>query len=414
MRREHPPAGALEGEKNLTRIAWVDRAKGWGMILVMAGHGDIPFRLALSFVPVPIFFFLSGFLHREWKYTSIRHLIRVRARTLLVPYFLFALLNAGVWLGFHRSVLSQGWKAVLLPLAGQIVAGRRTDEDPYLIPYWFILCLFLTEVIYSLLVRAGAALAARLGGRELAWRLLLMTAVTGAGFVFVNSGRRALPWSLDIALIAVAFFGGGHIAQLHVAKFELLFRKTWLIAPSIAGVLLGVWNVEAGTRYRVGLYDSYYHNPLLFLVGAYAGLYLFLLAMFRIPDFKPVQVIGRESLAFLVLHYPIFLPLGAFVDSIFARPVFIALFAGSPVLHSLTLRTLKAVTGTAVTVAGLVVAYLLIAPIAAWLRKHLALLTDGRRRTEASGAGEVALSGPGVQLSDPVLDALNANRPASS
>ena len=384
------------------------------MILVMAGHGDIPFRLALSFVPVPIFFFLSGFLYRESKYKSIRHLVRIRARTLLVPYFLFALLNAGIWLALHRSVLTQGWKPVLLSLAGQVIAGRRTDEDPYLIPYWFILCLFLTELIYALLVKAGNAIGARLWGHRLAWRVLFMAGVVSAGFVFVNSGHRSLPWSLDIALIAIAFYGAGHLAQLYPAQFELLFRKSWLIAPSIAGLLLGVWNVEAAARYRVGLYDSYYHDPLMFLAGAYSGLCIFLLAMFRIPDFKPVQVIGRESLAFLVLHYPIFLPIGAFVDRIFSRPIFLALFANKPLLHSLTMRILKAVAGTVVTIAGLVAAYFVIAPIAVWLRKHLSLLTDGRSRPEFVGQEAPPEAEPGTRRADPGLDVLKVSRPASS
>jgi fucose 4-O-acetylase-like acetyltransferase len=351
------------------------------MILVMAGHGDIPFRLALSFVPVPIFFFLSGYLYHEWKYNDIRQLIRVRARTLLVPYLIFALLNYAVWAAFHPAVLTHGWAAALGPLLNQVLAGRRTDEDPYLVPYWFILCLFLVEVLYALVAMAGNSLAKLTGSRSLGWRALLVGLVTASGFIYVSHGIHALPWSLDVALIAIAFYATGHFAQLSSDRFDLLFRKRWLVAPAIAGLVLGALNMETAASHRVGLYHAYYHDPLLFLLGSYSGLYIFLFLIFRMPDFKPVRVIGQESLTFLVLHYPIFLPMGAFVDGvIFPDWRTAPIFAHSPLLHSLTIRVLKALVGTVITAAGLVVAYLVIAPIAKAIRSHTTILSGGRNR----------------------------------
>ena len=388
----------------MARIAWVDRARGWGMILVMAGHGDIPFRLALSFVPVPIFFFLSGYLYHEWKYKDIRQLIRVRSRTLLVPYLVFALLNYAVWAAFHPALLSHGWAAALGPLVNQVLAGRRTDEDPYLIPYWFILCLFLVEVLYALIARAADSLAGLMGTRSLRWRAVLVGLFTASGFIYVRQGV-PLPWSLDVALIAIAFYATGHFAQLYSSRFHHLFRKRWLIAPAIAGLVLGALNMETAASHRVGLYHAYYHDSLLFLVGSFSGLYLFLFAIFRIHDFKPVRVIGRESLTFLVLHYPIFLPMGAFVDGvIFPDWRTAPIFAHSPLLHSLAVRILKALVGTAITATGLVVAYLVIAPIATAIHRHTAILPGARNRRPMSDPVGEAIVVPRIATSNEKVD----------
>jgi fucose 4-O-acetylase-like acetyltransferase len=360
-------------EISVARIAWIDRAKGWGMILVMAGHGALPFRSFLYFVPMPIFFFLSGYLYHEWKYKSVTQLVVARARRLLVPYFIFSILNSALWLAFHPSAFSHGWGAALWPQAYQILAWHRTEDDPYLGPYWFILCLFVTELLYFAVSRSGALLAIPLRVSPDRCRIVLVALITAAGFYYARHWGQSLPWSFDIAMIAVAFYGAGHFARGSY-RFDLLFAKKWTLPTAIVGLLLGVLNSKTGSAGRVEMYADYYHNPLLFLIGAFSGLYLFLLVMRRIPDIRQVQLIGRESLTFLVLHYPIFLPMGAFIDKVFADPRWAAILPHWPILHSISLRILKGIAGLGITLAGLVVAYLIIAPLAVALRKHGAVL----------------------------------------
>lgn len=389
----------------MARIAWVDRTKGWGMILIMAGHGDIPFRLALSFVPVPVFFFFSGYLFHERKYGNFYQLVKARTRTLLIPYLLFAVANCGVWLLLHPAEHAQGWLAALWPLTKQILAVRRDGEDPYLGPYWFILCLFVTQLAYYLVAKTGDLLSGYLAWSSLRWRTVIIALLTMGGFVYVRNGSHWLPWSLDVSLVAIAFYGAGHVAQLH-ARFDSLFERKWLIAPCLIGLLAGVMNTETSAR-RVGMYEGFYNNPALYLLGAYSGLYLFLFLMRRVPDYKPVQMIGQESLIFLVLHYPIFLPMGVLVDGVFSSQVLDPIVPHPHLLHELVARMIKGTVGAAITVVGLVIAYILIAPLAMRLRRFAGWFFEDRKgaqRSSAAALRDTTVLGERGQLADTTAD----------
>ena len=56
---------------NYKRINWIDQAKGIGILLVVIGHMNIPqdlSKIIFSF-HMPLFFFISGYLYNEKKYS---------------------------------------------------------------------------------------------------------------------------------------------------------------------------------------------------------------------------------------------------------------------------------------------------------------------------------------------------------
>lgn len=79
------------------RLAWIDALKGFGIILVVFAHYNLPATLdtyIFSF-HMPLFFFISGFLFNFVKYTgSATNFVKGRFRSLIVPYFAFAVLTA--------------------------------------------------------------------------------------------------------------------------------------------------------------------------------------------------------------------------------------------------------------------------------------------------------------------------------
>lgn len=110
---ERPPAaGDPRGH------AWVDWAKGIGIVLVVYGHvADGVFRAGLPFAPalfhaqyvtiysfhMPLFFFLSGlFFPASWARRGTRALLATKVDTLLYPYVLWSLLQGGVELAMSR------------------------------------------------------------------------------------------------------------------------------------------------------------------------------------------------------------------------------------------------------------------------------------------------------------------------
>jgi fucose 4-O-acetylase-like acetyltransferase len=78
------------------RLHWIDTLKGFGITLVVFAHYSIPAALdtyIFSF-HMPLFFFISGFLFNFVKYSeSTRNFVRGRFKSLIIPYFGFAVLT---------------------------------------------------------------------------------------------------------------------------------------------------------------------------------------------------------------------------------------------------------------------------------------------------------------------------------
>jgi len=127
---------ARELDKNgKYRIVWVDIAKGIGIILVVFGHmidlHSFPGMYIWSF-HMPLFFFLSGMFMQD---TLSLYLIQRRARQLLLPCIVFAIISYAVMYFVLRRPVDL--------LNSQSLPG----------PLWFLTTLFLADMECRLLVK---------------------------------------------------------------------------------------------------------------------------------------------------------------------------------------------------------------------------------------------------------------------
>ncbi|MDD3317209.1 MAG: acyltransferase family protein [Methanosarcina sp.] len=137
------------------RIHWIDALKGMGIMLVVFAHHSLPIALdtyIFSF-HMPLFFFISGFLFDFGKYMeSASIFIKSRFRSLIVPYFGFALLTClfyflldtafqpGVTnIKFFEADALYGICSILYAL------GPLIFYNP---PLWFLTCLFVIELLF--------------------------------------------------------------------------------------------------------------------------------------------------------------------------------------------------------------------------------------------------------------------------
>ena len=244
------------------RIAWIDHAKGIGIILVVmsvtalgygAPEGSMNWMLGVTAwaqpFAVPAFFVLAGlFLHRSLFGSTPAFFDR---KVLRLAYF-FAL-----WLAIETVVLNAGAFSRGLPeLAGLYLRGLIAPESPL----WFIQQLFLFYLVTRTIRRrkpahvlAGAAVLQILAAADLfqfSWSVLdhfaanfvfFYAGYAGASLVFqfangVVTRLQDLAWGLTVwAGVHTAFVAMG-IADLPIVSLILGFGGAFALAG--IGVIL--------------------------------------------------------------------------------------------------------------------------------------------------------------------------------
>ena len=268
------------------RLAWVDMAKGWGMLAIIVSHvftGHTISRWLYTF-HVPLFFFLSGFVFREGK--PFGSFLRGKIRHMLVPYFALSLPIILAEAAMSGPMAGYGQRVAELAL--QVLIQRR------LWPIWFLACLFLLECMgYALIrfVRCG-------------WLLALVGAALGAlGVAYARAGGGALPWNLDACFPVLPFFLAGFLLKKHGAVLEELDgrKRAALFVLMAAGNLAFGWRAIRGQAAVLDVFANQYGDPVFSYLAAFFGIFAVILAA-RWLTISPIAYLGRNSLIYFVWH----------------------------------------------------------------------------------------------------------------
>jgi len=272
------------------------------MLFVMLAHARSPLSPIFYLFHMPLFFFLSGYLFRMEKYSSLRDFFRAKWHTLLIPYFCFATLNAIIWIVVNAQISTSAWAPTLMRLCGSVIAIRDVAWTSHMGPSWFISCLLVTEIMYYFLLKITT-------GRPVIYRLVLVGSIGAMGFIYASLHGIFLPWAFDVAPVALLFFAGGHAIKAYSKQLSLVLNTKYIIVAAILGIVGGLVNGLFGNTYHghADMSLSIYGNQLLFVIGAFSGIYLVILAAKKLPQLKAVQFVGRYSIVYLCLHkYPIY------------------------------------------------------------------------------------------------------------
>lgn len=282
----------METSKN--RIAFIDLAKGLCIMLVMWHHTastfglvSYPLKMGLSSFRMPLYFFLSGLFFKA--YSGFLEFFQRKVNKLLVPFIFFflttsCLLPIGLYhLNLRGAPPSDVWVSFFF------------KENFPNIPIWFLLGLFLANVIFYVLY----FLSKKLGkGKE---NIFLCGTSIGVGALGCVLGKLQinLPMFLDSAMISIPYFLVGYI----------VFRCTKLLKPNnldrfnlpLALILLGiplVFCVEA-TQYHA---TKISFSILLMYVFGLSGTFGVLFLSKRIHKLPLVSYLGRYSIIILLTH----------------------------------------------------------------------------------------------------------------
>jgi fucose 4-O-acetylase-like acetyltransferase len=130
-----------ERTKMASRIDWIDRAKGYGIVLILLGHIPTPYITEYAYIfHVPLFFFISGYLFNNKS--PFKTFLLKKVKGLLIPYF---------FLGIPCLIVDG--------LIGENVGAfaNASTFSKYLCHFfiqrrmfslWFLTALFVVELIY--------------------------------------------------------------------------------------------------------------------------------------------------------------------------------------------------------------------------------------------------------------------------
>lgn len=189
------------------RIEWIDAAKWLGMFFIYLGHfgndAGLVYPWVFSF-HVPLFFFLSGCLENYNKRGILSNAWH-KFVNIVIPFFFFGIIDI-----LYNAIESNTDENIRICLMNLIKGGVR-GQLRLAGGLWFLTCLFVIEILFSLIKR-------------LKWKPLILTVCLGLYFVseLVMDPRPILEprffWNLDSACYYIIYYCIGWLIYEPVNK----------------------------------------------------------------------------------------------------------------------------------------------------------------------------------------------------
>ena len=291
------------------RLDYIDLAKGLGMLTIIWGHihTGMSTQLVYSF-HIPLFFFLSGLVFFGKRYDSFLVFLKKRWKGLIFPYFIFSLLTWMVWAAYScitHAEVENYW----MPLLQTFIAQGSEGYLIHNVPLWFVMCLFVVEVIYyftsKLSTMANIVVCIVLGSIG-AWM-----SVTDVWDFSV------LPWSIDVALMALPFYAFGGLVNVQIGHEKLMStvaKHRWTTALTIV-VATVVMYMGGTTNSQVSMGHAYLGKSLwVFYPTALCGITAFVSLCLLLTSYKSLTnsklivagiLFGKSSFRAMAIHNPI-------------------------------------------------------------------------------------------------------------
>lgn len=318
------------------RLEWVDALRGLGILFVIVGHTSrIPQVTQWIYAfHMPLFFWLSGYL---FHVRPPRQFIRRKAFTLLVPYLFFGVLAWFFWAFFEYDYGDHADDVV--PALQNLFIGRAGNvNNPANAPLWFLLCLFMTEIVFLFLFLGARAVANAMAAKKYVsgspeadrlaeWlRLSIIAAVSiGSalgGAALIHAKLQRLPLTLDIVPVAIAFMSLGYLSKQvshRIAEVPAVADRVRTVTAITAancplwlrricgGILLPLGiGVVVGVQLRTyGVHVDLANDVMRIPSVAYAAAAAMIFAVYLVAknfSLKFLQYLGRASIVILGVH----------------------------------------------------------------------------------------------------------------
>ena len=350
------------------REKWMDGVKTIAIFIVLLNHAQVQIP-GVNFwggmFYVPVFFVLAGYTYRQ-KEESFLMFVRQKAKRLLTPYFvanIFLLLFfAGKEYFIDKSFTVVRPQSILGIIYARNQLFRTNCEDVLLMemtkhinggknvffmqlmnaPTWFLPALFLSLILFDLLMRLCKQDQKRIG---FVTALCLFVAV-----VYHYLCPILLPWSIDVIpyflfLVQIGFVLKKHHVFAHILGDEPKKTKICrVIAACLLPIFIGSALINGSSNLSVAVYGNYIFLSLLDAISAsfYVMLFCYLLEFGLKKDRIPAWLVapGKHTMAILCYHLFVFM----FLET--AVTIFCALLGFSSNIYVVTILKLIMITVT--------------------------------------------------------------------
>ena len=276
----------------MKRIDWIDIAKGLGMLAIIWGHiccKGWSNNLVYSF-HIPLFFFLSGLVYNNAKYTSFVTFVKNRAKRLLLPYFIYSVVTWAIWAAF-TYVTHRPCDDFFAPLLQTFIAQGSGGFLVHNVALWFIPCLFFVELIYYPIGKYKLVGA----------KLLICCAIACMGMVFEHlygkSYLDTLPWNLDSAFMAMPFYCIGNLIGVNQKIYNKVSHAK-LTAAAVVVVLTASLQWAANKWGAISMGHSFFGNEYVFHIRGLLGCFSTLLFAMLLS-----ALLGSNKVFDKIIHY---------------------------------------------------------------------------------------------------------------
>ena len=279
---------------NQKRFDELDILKGIGILFMVFDHigwGNMVHTYIQSF-HMPLFFIVSGFLWTN-KY-SLFERIKKKMKSLIIPYICFSIFYLLICVLFKKISIDM-LKAVLF-------FPTDMNNMPLAPALWFLPCMFITDIVYSMLNKA-------VKNRILLTIVVLLLGIIGS--IYSSYIDFMLPFTLEPMLTALVFWHIGHIIRQRDNEKLTNNRLVITIIILVVSVIFSFANKCIDMRSA-----RYYIVPLYFINGILGTLVYWNLSnqLAKLKEnrwtrcfYNLIKHIGTNSMIFVVVNQPLIL-----------------------------------------------------------------------------------------------------------
>ncbi len=237
--------------------------------------------LRVSYFAMPWFFFRSGYFFNLGERSMAQYAMKL-SRKLLLPFIIFTIIGFFINLPFELSNTNRELYRIFLSVPYSIL--RFGSGGIGNLPIWFLLSLFSSLLFFALLTRLRI------------YKFILLFPIIS---YFLQLYNIILPLGFSNIFIGIFFI---YIGSLY-RKYEVFNR--YLLGGSIAVFLLIQIFDFSYLDFRTNSLQN--GSYISYIISSIAGIIIIFNIGKSINYIKPINYIGKNSIIYFVLHWPVIL-----------------------------------------------------------------------------------------------------------